>query len=93
MLSVCLANEMQPITLQASLAANQMEMGKLRDDDGVWGTALILHFVNVKESWHVHERVYSYERTALFQSLSSLLLPCCCNINDECVSVDVSRFE
>jgi len=49
--SVCLANETQPITLQVSLAANQMEMGKLRDDNGVWGTALLLHFVNAKESW------------------------------------------
>lgn len=57
MLCVCLANEMQPITLQASLAANQMEMGKLSDDDGVWGIALLLHFVNVKESWRAHERV------------------------------------
>ncbi|KAK2833662.1 hypothetical protein Q5P01_017551 [Channa striata] len=36
-LSICLANEMQPITLQALLAANQMEMGKLRDDDGRMG--------------------------------------------------------
>lgn len=60
MLSVCLANEMQPITLQASLAANQMEMGKLRDDDWVWGRALILHFVNVEESQRVHERMRSY---------------------------------
>lgn len=36
-LSVCSANKMLPITPQASLAANQIEMGKLRADDGVLG--------------------------------------------------------
>lgn len=49
-LSVCLANEMQSVTLQALLAANQMEMGKLRDDNGVRGMALVLHMVNAEES-------------------------------------------
>lgn len=54
-LFVCLANEMPSITLPALLATNQMEMEKLRDDDGVQGIALKLLMVNVKESQLVLE--------------------------------------
>lgn len=81
MLAVCLANEMQPITLQAPLAANQMEMGKLRDDDLVWGKSLILHFSNIKENICVHEYMKPYERKFPRG-----------NINDEYMSIDVSGF-
>lgn len=70
-LSVCLANEIQPITLQALLAANQMEIGKLRDDDGAWSIALILHFVNVKESLCMN--IYFHIQELILHSLSPSL--------------------